>query len=207
VELCDWPHESDLRTLCEQERQRAGRFVFDADRRRYLAAHCALRGILSRHTGHDSSSLEYDAGPHGKPSLSGISGCQFNLSHGHDVALVAVSDNHALGVDVEVLRLVEDAAELAQIHFTAAEQAEFRAAPAHERDRLFLVGWTRKEACLKAIGSGLSLPARVVEAGLASRPRDLSVDTACGRVALRVRTLDAGSDVVAALACVVEPTS
>jgi 4'-phosphopantetheinyl transferase len=207
VDLNEWPAAPEVDELSQAERARAKRFVFDADRRRYLAAHCALRSLLARHVGRSAVSLSFDEGAQGKPGLSGWPDCQFNLSHGHDVALIAVGDGSALGVDVEMLRAVDDATELADVHFTPAEQHELRTAPAHERDRLFLSGWTRKEACLKAIGSGLSLPANRVEAGLAAQPRELSVKTDHGSIALRVHSLEAGDDVVAALACVLEPAT
>lgn len=207
VGLAEQPADADLESLSEAEHQRARRFVFERDRRRYLAAHCALRQLLARHTGLSRSELRFDEGPNGKPGLLGWPHCEFNLSHADDVALVALGGKDPIGVDVEMLRPIDDAADLAALHFTPAEQARWLAAPVSERDRLFLAAWTRKEACLKAIGTGLSLSAQAVDAGVDSQPRDLMVQTAEGPVALRVQMLDAGTDVLAALACVLESSS
>lgn len=207
VDLSQHPAAVDLETLSAAEHQRAQRFVFERDRRRYLAAHCALRELLARHTGRSRDELRFEEGRHGKPGLKGLPTCEFNLSHSHDVALVALGDKAPIGVDVEMLRPIDDAADLAALHFTPAEQASWHAAPMADRDRLFLSGWTRKEACLKAIGTGLSLSAQAVDAGVEAQPRELTVRTPEGPVALRVQMLEAGSDVVAALACVLESSS
>ena len=207
VDLSQTPTDADVEMLSCAEFERAQRFVFERDRRRYLAAHCALRQLLARHMGRTCGELRFDEGANGKPCLQALPSCEFNLSHAGDVALVALGDKAPIGVDVEMLRPIEDAAELAALHFTPAEQATWLAASVDTRDRLFLSAWTRKEACLKAIGTGLSLAAQAVDAGVDEQPRDLMVSTAAGRVALRVQMLDAGSDVVAALACVMESSS
>ncbi len=207
VDLSHSPAKADAQTLSSAEIERAQRFVFERDRRRYMAAHCALRRLLARHTGRASGELRFDEGANGKPSLRGLPSCEFNLSHTEDVALVALGDQAPIGVDVEMLRPIKDAADLAALHFTSAEQAAWLAAPVDDRDRLFLSAWTRKEACLKAIGTGLSLAAQAVDAGVDAQPRDLMVRMADGSVAVRVQMIDAGSDVVAALACVMESSS
>jgi 4'-phosphopantetheinyl transferase len=141
--------------------QRAARFARDVDRRRYLASHRALRRLLGTHA--------FDiAGGHGKPALA--HGPHFNLSRRDGWAAVASSRSHEVGVDVETLRRIDDARELAALHFSPRE----REAVAHDGNkpasRAFLRVWTRKEACMKAVGLGLALPPSSFECGAQADP-------------------------------------
>ncbi|MDB5828206.1 MAG: hypothetical protein JWQ73_2426, partial [Variovorax sp.] len=56
--------------LSADESTRAARFVFERDRRRYVAAHIALRQTLSVATGVPAAALAFDVGAFGKPSLA-----------------------------------------------------------------------------------------------------------------------------------------
>jgi 4'-phosphopantetheinyl transferase len=78
-------------------------------------------------------------------------------------------------VDWERIRPLPELATLVGEHFTAEERGEFECLPKHAQDRAFFVGWTRKEACLKAIGSGLHIAPQRVDVGLAACPRRTQV--------------------------------
>jgi 4'-phosphopantetheinyl transferase len=150
------------------ERARAARFVFARDQHAYTCAHEFLRETLADHTSINASSLEFHYTAEQKPVLAAAQGLHFNLSHSKHHAVVATSHHFEVGVDIEEFHAMSDALSLAQAHFTPAELTELHQFPAGpQRDRAFLQGWTRKEACLKAIGSGLALPARSVHTGLA----------------------------------------
>ncbi len=144
--------------LTDAELQRAARFVRPDDGRRYRAAHGALRGLLG-------TPAPWVIGAHGKPALASPPP-YFNLSRRGGVALIGISATHDIGVDVEPLRAMPDAEDLAQLHFTAREREGVARASGGERDRAFLRGWTRKEACLKATGCGLSLAPSSFECGV-----------------------------------------
>src|SRR5262245_42472511 len=64
-------HASRLSTLSESECQRAGRFRFEVDRRRFVTSHAALRDILAAYLGAAPSGLVFAEGPYGKPFLVG----------------------------------------------------------------------------------------------------------------------------------------
>ena len=81
---------------------------------------------------------------------------QFNVSHSANMALIAVSSEHRLGVDIEKIRGDVDTASLAERFFSLRERAGLQALPDHLRVLGFFACWTRKEAFLKAIGDGLS---------------------------------------------------
>ncbi len=106
---------------------------------------------------------------------------QFSLSHSQGLALIAIGGRGPLGADVELLRPVPDAAVLAAEYFTHREQEALAALPAHERDRAFLTCWSRKEACLKAIGVGLLVSSQTFEVGLAPERRSVELSVA-GRI-------------------------
>jgi len=199
------PTEEELATLSRTEIDRARRFAFERDRRRYLAAHCALRARLAASTGLPAQALRFAEGPHGKPRLQDAPGCAFNLAHSEDLALIGIdTDGTEIGVDVEVLRTIDDAEPLAQRLFTPGEYLSWAALPQPARKAGFLRLWTRKEACLKAVGAGLSIAPASVPAGL--QPDQTTVDLCWAGVQARIelRSIDVGPDAVAAVARVVE---
>ncbi len=189
VDLGRAPDEAAVATLSAAERARAGRFVFERDRRRYLAAHVALRSLLAQATGVAASQLGFGEGPFGKPFLPDAAAPSFNLSHSGDVALIGIGPpGTEIGVDLEVRRTMSDALELAERHFAPAEIDTLRATPTDQRDHAFLRGWTRKEACLKAIGSGLSIAPQTFDAGIAASERIVVIVTPQGPRTVRVQS-------------------
>lgn len=166
---------SRLGSLSARERERADRLAGRPDaRRRFVAARGGLRELLADHLGVGARALAIVEGPHGKPELRG--GPFFSLSHSGDLALCAVSATRVVGVDVEELRPVPGAEEIAHRWFTPGEWSEFRSAPGGELERAFFRVWTRKEAYLKALGIGLSgLSARGEVDGEAWEVHDLEL--------------------------------
>ena len=148
ADLSAEPAAGELETLSPDEHERAARFVFARDRRRFLAAHVALRRLLAERTGATAGGLRFATGPFGKPSLEGTPAYAFNLTHSEDLALIAMARDGEVGVDVEMLRAVDDASDLAGRNFTSAECTQLTSEVAQDQDLAFLRCWTRKEACL-----------------------------------------------------------
>ena len=148
-------------TLSEDERERAARFRPERHRRRFIAAHGALRAILALYLGCPAAAIRFGRGPRGKPMLldpPGSLDVRFNLAHSRDLALCVVARDAEVGADVEAIRAVPDADKVVERFFSAREQAMLRELPAGEREEAFVLGWTRKEAYLKALGDGLARP-------------------------------------------------
>ncbi|TAJ33096.1 MAG: 4'-phosphopantetheinyl transferase superfamily protein [Reyranella sp.] len=141
--------------LTDEERERARRFVGPLLQRRFVAARSRLRALLGRHLGRDPRSLVFLLNEFGKPRLADLPGVQFSLSHSQDRALLAVSEGPEIGADLEMMRPVEHL-DLARRYFHPDEVA---AIERHDdpREAFFRI-WTLKEAVVKAIGLGLSLP-------------------------------------------------
>jgi 4'-phosphopantetheinyl transferase len=144
--------------LSGDERDRAARFVFARDRRRFVVARTALRSILAGWVGIAPDDLELEYPPSRKPALARWcrpADLRFNLSHCQDLALVALTCGHEIGVDVEQIRHFEEAGALVTGEFSAGERAVFETLPEASRSEAFLRAWVRKEAFLKATGEGL----------------------------------------------------
>jgi 4'-phosphopantetheinyl transferase len=94
----------------------------------------------------------------GKPSVDSACGISFNTSRSGGLSVIAVARSGVgVGVDVEVLRPMDDALEVADGLFTVRERQLLRAVPYEARAAAFLALWTRKESVVKAFGMGLSL--------------------------------------------------
>jgi len=139
--------------LSATERQVAARFHFEADRERSIVARGGLRWILSAYCGVSPQALTFRTDTYGKPSLSGIpSAPQFNVSHSGDCVLIGVSLGPC-GVDVERSRTRLSEHSIAERFFCPREVEWLR-----KTQNGFLRLWTMKEAVIKAVGRGLSVP-------------------------------------------------
>lgn len=148
-------------TLSEEEEERADRFYFERDRQRFAAGRAILRMLLGHYLGMAADAVGFEYGPQGKPALAegcGDRSLSFNLSHSHDLALFAFARRRAVGVDVERVRPLSDAAAIARRFFSSREVAALQAARAARQETVFFEIWTRKEAYIKALGEGLSRP-------------------------------------------------
>lgn len=144
------------RMLEPDELNRASRFHFEKHRHHFIVARGFLRSVVAPYLEMQPESLRFSYGPYGKPVLASEHALRFNLSHSHEVALLAVALDAELGVDVEHIRADFASEEIAQRFFSRAEVEVFNSLPNEERVAAFFRCWTRKEAYIKAIGKGLS---------------------------------------------------
>jgi 4'-phosphopantetheinyl transferase len=185
----------DAAALPQAVQARAQRFVHARDTQRYLASHRALHAVLATQ-GHRPKAEDWDIGPHGQPLLR--HGPRFNLSRrGGWVAIVLGTNARSVGIDVENHRAIDGAEALAQQHFTLQERAELAAASAQDQSRVFLRGWTRKEAVVKALGSGLSIAPVTYQTGLAPATARTTVATPQGLMVVETQTIADGEIIVA----------
>jgi 4'-phosphopantetheinyl transferase len=191
--------------LSAEERARASRFHFSRDRQYFTATRALLRVILAGYIASEPAELVFRYAEKGKPSLSPHhSGNQveFNVSHSGTRALLAFARGRALGIDVEQIRENFEPEALAVRFFSAHEQSHLAALEPSQKYQGFFRCWTRKEAYIKAEGSGLSLPLPQFDVSLkpgdenallATRPHDAEAGL------WSLREIPAGDGYVAAL--------
>lgn len=151
--------------LCPRERQRAVRFANPQLQARYVAAHAALRILVEAYFGVAVYRQTFTTTTFGKPRLAGYPEIQCNLSYSDDRILIGVAPGAEIGLDIERIRAVADAAELVKLYFTAKEKSLLQSLPPDSLTfhQNFLTIWTRKEACLKAVGQGLNFYLNTLE--------------------------------------------
>ncbi|HEY8082614.1 MAG TPA: 4'-phosphopantetheinyl transferase superfamily protein [Solirubrobacterales bacterium] len=159
-----------------EDEARRGRESHQVWRRR-VVARAGLRTALGQYLDCSPGSLAFALGPGGKPRLAGPAGHDdvfFNLARSGDLCLIAISADGPIGVDVEEIRDVPELESLVRSRFAASEAAAILERSGEERLSAFYRCWTRKEACVKAIGTeiGPGLDSVVVSVG--DRPALLS---------------------------------
>lgn len=152
--------QSSLRMLAQSlskgELERAGRFRSKCDMRRYIVTRSTLRYVLAARLGIARSDIRFHYGTHGKPTIANCP-LAFNVSHSGERALIAVGNVHSLGVDVELVRPRSRFEALADSVLCSGERAVFCQKNGEEQVAFFYRCWTAKEACVKAVGLGLSV--------------------------------------------------
>jgi 4'-phosphopantetheinyl transferase len=147
--------------LSDEERVRAARFRYEMHRDRFVAGRGIQRLLLARYLDADPAGIRYSLAAHGKPALdvpNGESGVRFNVSNAEDGLLVAVTLAREVGVDLEPLHRAVDRDAVARRFFSVPENAVYDTIAEEERDAAFFTCWTRKEAYIKAVGDGLTMP-------------------------------------------------
>ena len=89
--------------------------------------------------------------------MKSISPIQFNLSHTQQVALLAVTLDKDVGIDIEHIDRKTDWKGICQRFFTKPEQEALFSLAESQQELAFYTLWTRKEAYMKVLGTGLSL--------------------------------------------------
>jgi 4'-phosphopantetheinyl transferase len=146
--------ESGAACLSADERTRSIQFIAPLERRRFILSRVVLRHVLARY--HDAAAAQIPLArePGGRPYVLGADRLFFSLSHSGDVAVIAVADV-VVGVDVERMRAVAHAAEIARRIMHPETVALLQSLPQARLESAFLDAWTQREAHVKAVGGGL----------------------------------------------------
>lgn len=187
--------------LSRVELARGAAFKFQRDRRRYLASHLWLRAIVAEYLGADPVDLEFKFAAGERPELAAPASpalC-FSMSRSGDQALFGLSRVGAVGVDIEEV-LERPGIERLERLLSSTESEQLRSEPPSgdpaERLRALYRLWVRKEAVLKAVGTGLRLSPRDVDV---SEPEGVHPENpAC---TWRLSDLPVTSGCVLAVAC------
>ncbi len=156
LDECFGTEQELAETLSAEEQQRMRRTRAGVVRQRFVVARASLRAILAAYLGCATNEVRFRYGVHGKPELEVGDDLAFNLSHSGDAGVLAVGCGQSLGVDLERHRPMENFLALARRFFSDREVAELESVEQTEQLAAFFRIWTRKEAYLKAHGTGLA---------------------------------------------------
>jgi 4'-phosphopantetheinyl transferase len=163
-------------TLDVEERARCAACHTAADAERYLVAHGVLRQILGRRLAQPPAQVQFTRSASGQPLLTAASGVTFSLTHGSRHGLVAIGERVRIGVDLEDGAAPTDLLNVARLVCTAQEMRILITAPPPLRPAIFLFFWVRKEAVLKALGTGFLTDPRQLDTSVSGM---LCIDAQC----------------------------
>lgn len=155
--------------LSAPELSRADQYYDPVDRKRYTIARGLLRILIGRYLGKHPTTIQFEYSEHGKPKLL-EKALHFSKTSSAGLGLITFSRESELGIDLEQTREIDDLPSLSKKLFSAEEHVLMQEAQPSERIELFYNVWTRKEAVLKAMGTGLFFPPDQLTVSLQSSP-------------------------------------
>ena len=151
--------------LSDEEYKKAKSFQFEEDKTRYIICHGFLRILLAGYLKIKPDILKFCYGKFGKPYINnvGAENINFNISYSNNLLLVVISCENKVGIDVEYMREINEMDQIVEAFFTDNEKMFFREVPEDEKISIFFRLWTRKEAFLKGLGTGILKPLDEIE--------------------------------------------
>lgn len=150
----DEVHTTLLEKIDKTEKERYQRFSNIPARDKFLVSRALLRLILSQITNESAEDIVFSYGPHGKPFIKD-SKFYFNVSHSAKVIVIAISRS-CVGVDTEFVERKVNYNQIMSKFFNESEIKDWENCKGATPLQSFLLGWTRKEAVLKATGDGIT---------------------------------------------------
>jgi 4'-phosphopantetheinyl transferase len=147
--------------LSDEERSKEKHFYFLKDRRRYLITRAMVRTVLSRYKEIEPNQWKFSKNAYGRPEIAGnheTGNISFNISHTQSLIVLGVSNESALGIDIENFHIRKAPLELASHYFHPSEATTIYKSSAEVQDQRFFQFWTLKESYVKTRGRGLSIP-------------------------------------------------
>jgi len=142
--------------LAPSEHDVINRLIQPLHRQRALSARIQLRVMLASYLNVTAEEISFSKGEFGKPYIE-ASEYAFNLSHSQNVALLAVSREPNIGVDIECWRPLDNREGIVQRHYSTLEKQQWQTLADEVKEKVFFDNWTRKEAFIKATGRGLGM--------------------------------------------------
>lgn len=150
----------NISSLAADEIRKANKFVRPVDQRRHLATRAMVRELLSQYYPLEPAMWRFVTNDFGKPTIDATitADLYFNVSHTSEVIVCAITSFPEIGIDVED-RIPNDLHEVSQHFFAKSEIDWLNESPNDQAAReRFTTIWTMKEAYIKAVGKGLSIP-------------------------------------------------
>jgi 4'-phosphopantetheinyl transferase len=174
--------------LSNDELIRANKFHFEVDEERFISGKGLLRLLISAYTGISPNIISFTFNNFGKPELSKEQNnynLNFNMSHSKNMLCLAFVKNQTIGIDIEVMKPINDHLEIANRYFSNSEIEQLNSFSDDKVLEGFYTCWTSKEAVIKLLGEGLSFPLKDFDVRLKS----INIDQTY-RYQLRVKNRD-----------------
>ncbi len=179
-------HAQGRSALSDADWARWERLRVEGDRERFLAARILLRFVLSTHTGVSPEVWRFESDEYGRPHITGPTshqGIPFSITHTSGLVACAVTRSGDVGVDAEAHDRESRTVDVAHRFFSAAEVACLDGCSPEQHRDLFFDIWTLKEAYVKALGRGLTLPLDRFSFDLSVPPPQVLFETELGDAA------------------------
>ncbi len=173
-----YPTSLSLEGLSPEEFIRAEKLLNSTQKIAFASAHRHLRKIISGIVGTTSTSITFDTAPTGKPLCTSHTDIRFNLSHTHGAVAIAISEERAVGIDIEAIRPLPELDGMISTVATTEELQELQNLTTADRLHAFYKLWTAKESVVKANGIALGLDLRTLNLG-SFIPRDKEKGIRC----------------------------
>ncbi|WP_149277117.1 4'-phosphopantetheinyl transferase family protein [Pareuzebyella sediminis] len=146
--------------LSHDEIDKASTFKFEKDQNISVLSRGLLKMISAEYLGIKADMIDLKYGTFGKPFYANSTSnfLKFNVSHSGNYIVLAFTKDSEIGVDVELIKRNFNVLDIAQNFFSIEEIKSLKTFEKSERVEAFFRCWTRKEAFIKAKGSGLSFP-------------------------------------------------
>jgi 4'-phosphopantetheinyl transferase len=146
---------TDCSILSSEEYKRYINFIHAEDAKRYLYNRTFVRNVLSKYTCQHPSQIRFEVTSTGKPYIKN-SRLFFNHSYRGQQAILVVSTEEKIGIDIEQIVSIEDIQSFLTSYFTTAEIKGILSSQPADRLQCIFDVWAFKEAFLKANGRGIS---------------------------------------------------
>jgi 4'-phosphopantetheinyl transferase len=154
------------------------RFIHPEDRLTYIAGRSAIRQLTGYQFGTDPRSVRIISGRFGKPYIDTDEPAApfwFNISHSRGELMIATATSTPVGIDVQWIDPNRDAQRIADRFFRNEEAHYLSGLAEPQKTFAFHRMWVRKEAYLKAVGTGIgnglrAAPSQLPEATNGARP-------------------------------------
>jgi len=141
--------------ISEDEKKEAFKYYFHKDTNSFLNRRINLRKILSFYLNCKPGEVKLITNQYGKPLLAGVEdSLHFSTSNSENLTLFAVSKARRIGIDVEKIRNIQGLNKIAQRYFSKDEIKQINSVQENRKTETFYRLWTKKEAKLKALGTG-----------------------------------------------------
>lgn len=186
----------ELRSFLDSsELLRADKFHFTKDKNQFIICRAFLKMLLAQHTGLHISEVHIETDINKKPYFNSQPKVHFNLSHAEDMAVIAIHDKD-VGIDIEYMNRTFDFTEVLSYTMNSTEtQMLFNS---KNNIHTFYTFWTRKEAIVKAIGTGISDDLLKIPA--TDGQHDVDSNLIAGYKELNVLSFDLSEDYVVSIA-------